>query len=45
MEKAGWPILCRAMAGPGKSAEFILFRYNIINTVREAKSQIFKYMC
>jgi len=31
---AGRPTVCRAMASPGKSAEFILSRYNFINTAR-----------
>jgi hypothetical protein len=35
----------RARASPGKSAEFILSKYNLINTARWAKFHITIYMC
>jgi len=38
-------IVCHAMAGPGKSAETILSRRNILKTARGANRQVLKYLC
>jgi len=42
---AGGAIVSRAMAGPGKNAETILSRRDIIKTERGRNRHILKYLC
>jgi hypothetical protein len=45
MDDGGRAIVCRVIAGPGKSTEFILSRLNLLNTAGMANRHITKYMC